>query len=148
MATPNPKTLTSANVVFLLTVTGLYSSPQQIQGFASDRAFFFEDVDNAETFIGVDGIMSAGWIPRMYEQTIDLQANSSSIVIFETWGQAQDAQTELYNAAATITYPGIGRSYSLSNGVLKGYVPMPEAAKTLRRRTFRITWNTITPAAQ
>lgn len=148
MATPNPKTITSANAVFLLGVTNLYSTPVQLQGFATDAMFMTESADQAETYLGVDGIMSAGWIPQMYEQTITFQANSASIAIFDNWRLQQNAMQELFNAFATISITGTGNKYSLSNGVLKSATVIPEAAKTLRPRAFKITWNTITVANQ
>jgi hypothetical protein len=131
----------------MIGVTSLFSTPQQIVGFASDAAFSFADADRAETVIGVDGIMSGGWIPRIYSQTITLQANSASIAFFETWGEQEEAARELLTGFGTITYPGVGRKYSLPLGYLKGYIPLPEAAKTLKPRTFRIDWSNVSPAS-
>jgi hypothetical protein len=149
MATPNPKTITAANSVFQLTINGLYNSPGvTLQGYGVDAAFMTELADNAEVQLGVDGLMSAGWIPRLYEMTITLQANSPSILVFELWGQTQDAAREVSNANAFIQIPGIGRNYTFSNGVLKSFSPIPEVAKVLRPRVFKLTWNSVTPAAQ
>ena len=56
-------TITSADCTFLITIAGLFTSPVQLQGFAADRAFETAAVDVAELVMGVDGNLSAGWVP-------------------------------------------------------------------------------------
>lgn len=53
-------TLTSANAVLLIGINSLYTTPQQIQGFATDDAFVTEVVTPVEMKMGVDGVLSAG----------------------------------------------------------------------------------------
>lgn len=143
MSTKNGLTITAANSVFMLGITGLFTTAQQLQGYSADAAFAVADVDVAETQLGVDGIMSFGWLPQMYDQTISLQADSSSGFLFETWVAAQNAAKEIYPCFGLITLPGINRLYTLSGGVLKSTKAIPDARKTLAPRDFKITWNTI-----
>jgi hypothetical protein len=145
MSTRNGLTITSANSTFLLGIVGLYSTAQQIQGFSSDAAFAIADADTAETQMGVDAAMSYGWVPRIYEQTVTLQADSSSGFLFETWVQTQDAAKEVYEAFGTITIPGIKRTYTLTNGVLRRVVIHPDAAKVMMPRRFTIHWGKVLP---
>lgn len=140
-------TITAANSVFMLSVTGLYSTAQQLQGYMADAAFEQEGVDISENVMGVDGVMSYGWIPQMYPQTISIMPSSPSSTIFETWAAAENTAQEKFTANATIKLISTGRKYSLQNGVLTNYVPIPNAGKVLRGRPFKIVWNTILPAA-
>lgn len=139
-------TITSANSVYMITVAGLYMAPQQLQGFMADAAFEQEGVDISENVMGVDGVLSSGWIPQMYSQTISIMPSSPSSVLFETWYAAENVAQEKFSANATITLKSTGRKYSLQNGFLTNYVPIPNAGKVLRGRPFRIVWNTIIPA--
>lgn len=140
-------TITSANAIFMLGVTGLYPTAQQLQGFMADAAFASESVDVAENVLGVDGIMSSGWVPRMYPMNISLQAGSASEVMFEQWQAAEDAAQEIFKAFGTIQYKSTGRKYTLISGTKNKFVPFPEARKVLQGRVFTITWNNIQPAA-
>ena len=138
--------ITSADAVLLITVAGLYTTPQQIQGFATDDAFDFGDVDLTETMLGVDGVLSAGWVPVTYTQSITLQADSDSNEIFDQWHLAQaQLQTPLV-ASGTIILPATGKSYDLVKGFLKGYSPIPAAKKVLQPRKYAIQWNRMTPS--
>ena len=65
------KTITSANSKLTISAEGLYAGVQ-VQGFASDTAFTVESVQTAETRMGVDGNMSAGYTPHVVPQTIQL----------------------------------------------------------------------------
>ena len=140
-------TINSANSVFLLAISPLFTTPVQIQGYMADAAFAQEGVDISENVLGVDGVMSYGWIPQMYPQTVSIMPSSPSSVIFETWSAAENTAREKFPATATITLKSTGRKYSLQNGVLTNYVPIPEAGKVLKGRPFKIVWNTILPAA-
>jgi hypothetical protein len=146
MSVQNGLTITSANSVFLLGVTGVFPTAQQLQGFAADAAFATADIDMAEVMKGVDGNMSYGWLPQMNVQTISLQADSSSGFLFETWVQAENAAKEKMPCFAILTIPGLQRVYTLSNGVLSRAVPHPKAGKTMMPRDFVITWDKIVPA--
>lgn len=141
------RTITSANAVFMLGFTGVYPVAQLLQGFMADAAFAAEAVDTAENVLGVDGIMSSGWIPRMYPQNISIMPDSPSSLIFETVQAAQDTAQEIFQAFGTVQFPATGRKYTLINGVLSNFSPMPEARKVLQGRVFKIVWNSIQPAA-
>lgn len=140
------KTLTAANSVILLGVTGLYDTPVQLQGFSSDDVFETEAVETAETVMGVDGTLSAGWIPQAVKQMITLQADSDSALIFENWYQAQRTVQEVYRAFSTILLPGLQRSYTLTRGVLTNVPVTPSAKKIVQPRRFTIVWERVTSA--
>ena len=139
------RTITSADSVFILSSADFALAATQIQGYAADAAFATDEVDTAETVLGVDKVLSAGWVPRTYTQTITLQADSSSIDLFDALVLAQDAATTIFRLGGVITLPGTERSYTLSRGVLKRYTVMPVAQRVLQPRTFVIEWESILP---
>jgi hypothetical protein len=139
-------TLTAANSVFLLTIIGLFNVPQQLQGFATDDMWDTDAVESAELLMGVDGVLSAGWIPTAKKQTITLQADSASNLLFDGWATAQESARELYVAGGVIRLPGVNTSYALLRGFLTSYRPLPPVKKILQPRQYGITWNSILPA--
>ncbi len=132
--------ITSANSVLMLGVVGLYTIPQQLQGFGTDDAYSIDTVDPAEVVMGVDAQMSYGWIPQIKTMHVNLQADSASNTFFEAWYAAQEAAREVYPAFGVITQDSVGRTYVLTNGVLASYTPIAEAKKVLGARKFMIKW--------
>lgn len=139
-------TITAANAVFQLGVPGVFNTPQQLQGFATDDAFTNGAQELAEIIMGVDGILSAGWVPAPFEQTIHLQADSPSIITFETWQAAERAIQEKLPAFALVKLSSVQRQYSMPVGYLKTQAPMPSARKVLQPRDFVIVWGVAAPS--
>jgi hypothetical protein len=143
MATTN---LTVANAVIFLVVPDIFPVPQQLQGFAADDLMTNEPVDSIETVMGLDGQLSAGWVPTPKIWTCVLQANSASTFMFDAWQQTQEAQKRGFSADGTITYPDLGRTFVMTNGFMTNYSVMPDARKILQPRRFRLTWESIVGA--
>jgi hypothetical protein len=139
--------ITSANATLTLSIPGLFPVVQ-IQGFSTDDAFDTDTVEIAQVVMGVDGNMSAGIVPVIKPQTITLQADSPSAVVFDSWVQAQDPTFGgvLLPANETLSIPSIGLKVALINGVLRNYTPISGAKKVLQPRRFTIVWQTIQPA--
>lgn len=135
--------ITSANAVFLLVVSGLFPVPQQIQGFTADDAFAAEPINIAEVVKGIDGRLSAGFVHVLRPMTINLMADSPSGPLFDAWLAAQEAAQEIYWSNAEITLASINSKYVCTKGVLTGIPPMPGVKKTLQARQFTITWESI-----
>ena|SRR5579872_2773704 len=140
------KTITSANAVFLLTESNFYSAGIKIQGFAADAAFAVASAPTAETQMGVDGNLSAGWVPREYKQTWSLQADSESIAVFDAIANGQDAVQDIFWLQGVMKMKSIGRSYTFTKGVLTEYKVMPDGKKILQPVEFVITWQSVKPA--
>ena len=139
-------TITSANAVFLITIPSLYSVPQQLQGFSTDEIFATDPLESAEILMGVDGHQSAGFVFVSISQTIMLQADSVSNIIFDNWWASQRQVRDIYLANGTIALPSIGLKYALTNGALKTYQAVADAGKTLKPRKYTISWENINPA--
>jgi hypothetical protein len=138
--------LTSANSIIMLTVAGLYDSPQQLQEFAAEDIFDTAMVSNAEVVMGADGVMSYGYVFTTRVQTFHIQANSPSATIFDDWINAEEQARDKFTAGAVITLPGLGATWTLTNGVLSSFSMMPDAKKILQPRSFVITWNKMVGA--
>lgn len=138
--------ITAANAVIILTVNTVFPVGQQLAGWAAEDIFDTEALDNAETMMGVDGILSAGFVFVPVKQNFALQADSPSNLIFDAWYTAQKTASELYSAQAVIHLPAVNRSYVMNNGYLTSYKPTPDAKKVLQPRKYQITWESIIPA--
>jgi len=139
-------TLTSANSTLALSIAGIFSAPQIIEGYATDDAFETDSVPQSEVMMGVDGKMSAGKVFTPYKMTIHLQPTSASMAMFEIWRNQQDAQTDVFRADGTISIPSIGRNYILKKGYLTAAPAFPSAKKLLSPVAFEITWERIIAA--
>ncbi len=140
------KTLTAANSIFALAITGLYPSPQVLSGYTTDDAFAAEAVEINETMQGLDGHLSAGFIFVPTKQTITLQADSDSYDVFNNWVLAMKASREVLVANATIALPAVGKKYVLTRGFLTSHTPFPDVKKLLQPLKFVITWEQIVGA--
>ena len=136
-------TITSANSVFTLVVAGLFPAPVQLKGYASDKAFTTEAVDLAEVQMGVDGRMTAGFVPNPVKQTITLQADSPSKDIFTAMIQAMKTAREVFYISGSISLPSTGESFALTRGILTNAKQIPDAQKVLQPVDYVITWERI-----
>jgi hypothetical protein len=136
-------TITSANSVFTLVVAGLFPAPVQLRGYASDKAFTTEAVDLAEVQMGVDGRMTAGFVPNPVKQTITLQADSPSKGIFTAVIQAMKTAREVFYISGSIALPSTGESFTLTRGILTNAKQIPDAQKVLQPVDFTITWESV-----
>ena len=137
------RSITSADSTFVLSSSDFALAATILEGYAADAAFAMDNADTAETMLGVDGKLSAGWIPRSYNQTITLQADSKSRALFDALVTAQDATRNVFRLNGVINLPGNQYSYNLTRGVLKNYTAMPTAQKVLQPLTFVIEWEKV-----
>ena len=138
--------ITSVNAVLMLTVPGVYSTPQQLQNFSADDIYDFDQQAVAQTEMGVDGQLAGGLVFTEKKQKIYLMADSASILIFEGWKQAQDTLRDVYIATMTTTLTSVSRKYTQSGGFLTMYSPAPNAKRVLQQRVFEITWESVVAA--
>lgn len=139
--------ITAANAVYILTIPNVLQAPIQLQGFAADDVFDTEPLEAAETLMGVDGILSAGFVFVPVPQSISLQADSASIAVFDAWWTQEQAQKTKFPASGQIKLPSIGTKWALSNGYLVTYPVIPNAGRTLKPRKFMIRWQSAFPQA-
>jgi hypothetical protein len=138
--------ITSANAVIALTIAGVFPTPVQLQGFAADDVFDTDQVNPSETLMGVDGILSAGFVFVPIQQNFSLQADSPSNFIFEQWNAQQQAAAEIFFANGIVTLTSINKVYVMRKGVLSGYKAIADGKRVLQPRRFSITWESIVPS--
>jgi hypothetical protein len=138
--------LTGANSVIILSIPNLFATPVVLQGYAADDIFDVDQVRRAETLMGVDGFLSAGFIWEQVKQTYAFQADSDSNLIFDQWQMAEQAISDKYPCTATITLPGILAQFNCGPGYLTMASPIPGAKKLYQPRRYTIEWQQVLPA--
>lgn len=138
--------ITSANSVLMLAVTGVFNTPVQLQQFAADDIFTNDPVQAAETAMGVDGHLAAGFVFAPVPWSVSLMADSPSNDFFDQWYRANVQAIDVFRCNGSVWLPSIGKKFSMNNGALTTYRNMPDAAKILRARAFVITWESVSPA--
>jgi hypothetical protein len=138
--------ITSANAIYTLQVANLFTTPIQLQQFSADNVFGTEPLASAETSMGIDGNLSAGFVYVPVVQSVELQADSASNDLFDQWWQAMQIAQAIFPAQGLVTLLSIGKKWTLRNGVLTTFPPIPDAQKILRPRRFGITWERVSPS--
>lgn len=138
--------ITSANASIVLSIPALFSTPQTLQGFATDDVFDIPAIESVETLMGVDGVLSAGFVFKEIPLEITLQGDSASNAVFDRWWTQMVATLVSYAANGVIRLPGIQTKWNMTSGYLTSYKPAPQAKKILQPRRFQIRFNQIAPA--
>lgn len=139
-------TITSANSVLTLRVPKLFPQGVQMVGYSSDKAFAMETLQLAEVNMGVDGRMTAGYVPNPSVQSITLQADSPSKSFFNGLIQATKAAREVFYIYGDLALPSTGESFTLVRGTLTKGKQVPDAAKVLQPMDYEITWERVDPS--
>ena len=139
-------TITSANSSLVLNAPDVFTTPLNVQGYATDDAFDTEMVDSAEAKMGVDGLMSAGYTPFITKQTVHLQADSPSIQYFDAILEAMEAAQEIFYVSATIVLPSTQRVYTFNKGVMTKAKKLPDAKKLLEPVAYEFSWESVSAA--
>lgn len=137
------RTITSANAQIFLSVEGLYTTPRQIQGFSADNIFGMDSYAPNEVSMGVDGVLSGGFVHVPKPMNITLQADSLSNDFFERWNDYMIRTKEAAIASGITILTATNRKYTMTRGFLTNYSPAPTANKTLQPRAFQITWGSV-----
>lgn len=137
--------ISGATANLTIVVPPIFPTPIQIQGFAADDVYELDEIENVETLMGVDGILSGGFVWKPQMQRITLQADSPSNEFFDNWNAQMIAGQTTYTASGVLTIPAIGLKFVQTNGFLTTY-KLPGVKKLVQPRTYRITWNNVIPA--
>ncbi len=136
-------TITSANAVLSLVAAGVFPAPVQIQGFDVDKAWNTEAPDTVEPRIGVDGIMTAGYIFNVVPMTITLMADSASNTFFAAVAQFMKTQREVLYLTGTLAIAATGENFVMNKGVLIAPNQMPSGERVLAARDYKLVWQSI-----
>jgi len=138
--------LTAANATIFFSLPALFPAPVQIQQFSADEVLDASEVEGAETAMGVDGVLSGGYVNVPFEQGYTLQADSPSVAFFDQWFYQQKAILDTLNPNAVITMPSLGKKWNMTKGFLIGYQPIPVLKKIAQPQKFRVRWQSSIPA--
>lgn len=122
--------ITSANATAYMTVKDLYPAGFALNNFATDQAIDEDEDTIAETRMGVDGYMAAGYTPSIKAVTITFEAASPSVQFLNNLYLASQKNRRTYEVTLVITVPATGKVYTYSYGVMKTAKPLP-ALKTV-----------------
>jgi hypothetical protein len=144
MPTAN-STITSANSIFTIVVPGLFPAPVQLEGYSSDKAVITDAIAMAETMMGVDGLMAAGYVPAITKQTISLMANSPSRSFFTAIALATQTAQEVFQLIGALDLPSTGESFIMPKGYIVNMKKIPDLMKVLGPVEIVIDWQSVTP---
>jgi hypothetical protein len=140
------KTLTTANSAFTLAARGIFPVPFRLEGYATDDSFAVDDVTPGEIQMGVDGFLSAGYIPYVTQITFMFQATSPSIAYLDSIIAQQKAQREMVIFDGTGFLQGTEQKYAMTNGYLISFTPANTGKKVLQPRKFTFAFQNFDPA--
>ena len=138
--------ITSANSILTVSIPLIFPQPQQLQGFAADDIFDLPSIKSVELMMGVDGVLSGGFVFVEIPWDITLQADSTSNGIFDLWWTTMQAQKSGLTCNGQIKLPSISTKFNMTKGFLTGYKPGPQGKKVLQARHFQVTFESIAPA--
>jgi hypothetical protein len=142
------RSLTSLDVVLILTIPGVYPQGVYLQGFAADDIFDLSSYKPNVTKMGVDGIVSAAhqYQPRVMK--IHIEGSSDSQQVFDDWAAAENTPpVDAIPASMTAIFQANGQEYTCTRGFLTDYKDAPDAKKTLGSLTYEITWQLVQKTA-
>lgn len=136
-------TITSANSSLILSVGAVFPVDVPIQGYAADDAFSHASFAVTERKMGVDGILSAGFVPSPKGLEISLQADSPSIDVFDAWLQAHFSLREALRGDVIIAMPSIGKVFTFSSGWFADGQGMPSGKKVLEPQKYMLEFQDL-----
>lgn len=125
--------ITSANATVVLSCD-LFN--ETLQQFTTDTSYEGEDDQMAETRMGVDGKLVAGYTPSVKAVTIHLEASSPSYERLTLLKQSMASNRKIYECSLVISIPSIARRITYSKGVLQSAKDLPDGKKVLDPTTW------------
>ena len=139
-------TITSANSVFTLIAPPIFTYPIQLQGYSTDKAVVTDAIELAEIQMGVDGRMTAGYVPMPTKQTISLQGDSPSKAFFQAIVQAMKTAQDIFYLSGDLALPSTGETFTLTQGVITNMKQISDLMKVLSPVDIQITWASVNPS--
>lgn len=123
--------ITSANATAYMVVKDLYPAGFPLNNFSTDQAIDEAEDTIAETRMGVDGYMAAGYTPSIKNVTIQFEAASPSVAFLNNLYLASQKNRRTYEVTLVITVPAVKKTFTYTGGVLKTAKALPALKKTL-----------------
>lgn len=123
--------ITSANATAYMVVKDLYPTGFALNNFSTDQAVDQSEDTIAETRMGVDGYMAAGYVPSIKAVTIKFEATSPSVQYLNNLYLASQKNRRTYEITLVVKVPAVNKTYTYSGGVLKTGKLLPGLKKVL-----------------
>ena len=123
--------ITSANATAYMVVKDLYPTGFALNNFSTDQAIDQSEDTIAETRMGVDGYMAAGYVPSIKAVTIKFEASSPSVQYLNNLYLASQKNRRTYEVTLVVKVPSVNKTYTYSGGVLKTGKLLPGLKKVL-----------------
>lgn len=123
--------ITSANAKLVLVVEELYPNGVVLQQASAESFASADNVQVAETRMGVDGYMAAGVTPNIVPVTINLEANSPSKRVMDHIKEAMLSNKKPYRCSLTVDLESTGETFQFYRGVMQSGTSMPAIQKVL-----------------
>lgn len=128
--------ITSANASIIVTVEDLFPAGFKLEQFSTDSAVSEGDETFAETRMGVDLQMVAGYVDQIKTLTVVLEPSSPSIPFMNQWIKAQRTNQKIYWAKIMISIPSVSQVLKYSDCVLKTGKLLPDVKQVLDPITY------------
>lgn len=128
--------ITSANAIAVMTVDMLFPAGFQLQMFGADAGINQDTVQVADTRMGIDGFMVAGFTPSIKIVTITLEAASPSKTYLSNLWRAMESTKRPYRCSLVCTLPSLFSVYTWTDGVLREGSTFPNMAQMLEPTTW------------
>lgn len=135
--------ITSATSTLILIVNTLFPAGVKLQQFSADQSISQGDEELAVDRMGVDGYMSAGWVPTIKTVTISFEPSSPSVLIFDALYKASQANRKLYELTLIVNIPATGKTLTYTGGVLKNWKLLPDHKQVLDPISAVIDFETV-----
>ena len=123
--------ITSANATAYMVVKDLYPTGFALNNFSTDQAVDQSEDTIAETRMGVDGYMAAGYVPSIKAVKIQFEATSPSVQYLNNLYLASQKNRRTYEVTLVVKVPSVNKTYTYSGGVLKTGKLLPGLKKVL-----------------
>lgn len=140
---PRNRNITAADASIIMTVDELYPQGVTLEQFSTDAAVAASDDTVAETRMGVDLQMVAGYVDSIKTVTITLEPSSPSIEYFDNLIKASRMNKTCYWITLNITLPALNKCITFSNGVLKTGKLLPDVRNVLDPVTYTIDFEKV-----
>ncbi len=139
--------ITSSNSTAVLTVEDLFPAGITLEMFSTDSAITMETLEIAETNLGEDVNMSAGFTPNIQTLTVNLEAASPSFTPLAQIWSAMSNNRRIYHCTLVCAVPSIAQVFTFTRGVLKSGVPFASINKTLDSTSWVFNFEKMVPSS-
>lgn len=135
--------ITSANSTGIITVDELFPNGFLLENYATDAAIAMDEETVAETRMGVDGKMVAGYVPSIKVLTLSLEAISAAAKSLDLVNARSHQNMAIYYLSLSFSVPGLKQTWTFQDGVLKSLKSVPDVKKVLDIRTFKFDFESL-----